>query len=472
MRQSYDPNARPSLTLMQIDSLHLENIRCFSQRQGGRIGRITLLIGENSSGKSTFLAAASLLPNLLRPDSLNSNSEPFLLGSFADIIATSDKDPSSSKGFAIEASGRLAYFPFFKAFSQNEMNFIGPIDSGHLAFTLLAAFKDSHGEPKLDSLEMQFGETTVHIGLRPSEIPITISHRREKIGLEYPAHYFLGLDILSHAFNSFDLGLMKPTILSQQRTEVSSIDVTFNQRSLAALGDALAQLESSLRRLPLHAYAPFRSVPKRTYDPLQLRPDPERGYAPMKLARLRRSDRTKWDQLRRQIELFGNASGLFERIKIRGNFSKHTGDPFRLMVGVKGSTVNFIDAGYGVSQVLPIIVDALAESDNGIFLLQQPEVHLHPSAQAALGSFVWDRVQASEQTFLIETHSDHLADRIRMEIRDRKIDPSMLSFLYFENTTEGASIREIKVSQNGELVDPPSSYREFFLTEELRLLGF
>ena len=193
---------------------------------------------------------------------------------------------------------------------------------------------------------------------------------------------------------------------------------------------------------------------------------------PMKLARLRRSDRTKWDQLRRQIELFGNASGLFERIKFRGNFNRHTGDPFRLMVGVKGSTVNFIDAGYGVSQVLPIIVDALAESDNGIFLLQQPEVHLHPSAQAALGSFVWDRVQASEQTFLIETHSDHLADRIRMEIRDRKIDPSMLSFLYFENTTEGASIREIKVSQNGELVDPPSSYREFFLTEELRLLGF
>ena len=463
---------RPSLSLMPINSLHLENIRCFAQRQGGRIGRITLLTGENSSGKSTFLAAMSLLSKFLRPDSLNFNSEPFLLGSFGDIIATSDKNPSSSKGFAIETSGHLAYFPFSEAFSQDDTNLIGPIDSGHLAFILLANFKDSDGEPRLDSLEMKFGETTVHIGLRSSEISITISHRRERIGLEFPAQYSLGLNLLIHVFPSLDLGLMKPTILSQQRTDVSSIDVTFNQRSLAALGDAMAQLELSLRQRPLHAYAPFRSVPKRTYDPLQVRPDPEGRYVPMKLARLQRSDRSRWKLLRHQIELFGNASGLFERIKVRGKFTKHAGDPFQLMVDVKGSTVNIIDAGYGVSQVLPIVVDALAESDNGIFLLQQPEVHLHPSAQAALGSFVWDRVQASRQSFLIETHSDHLADRIRMEIRDRKIDPSMLSFLYFENTPEGASIREIEVSQNGELVDPPSSYRDFFLTEELRLLGF
>ena len=60
---------------------------------------------------------------------------------------------------------------------------------------------------------MKFGETTVHIGLRSSEISITISHRREKIGLDFPAQYSLGLDLLIHVFPSLDLGLMKPTIL-------------------------------------------------------------------------------------------------------------------------------------------------------------------------------------------------------------------------------------------------------------------
>ena len=457
---------------MPISSLHLENIRCFSQRKGGRIGRITLLIGENSSGKSTFLAAASLLPNLLRPDSLNFNSEPFLLGSFGDIIATSDKDPSSSMGFMIEASGRTGYHPFPEEFSESEMNLIGPLESGDLVFKLVARFKDFHGEPRLASLEVHFGETIVHIGLRAEQLSITISHGGQTMDFEQTARYSLGLEHIFSAFNILEWELMRPVVPPEQRTKSPSFDIIFNSRSLAALGDAYAQLGSSLGRRPLHAYAPFRSVPKRTYDPLQVRPDPEGRHVPTKLARLQRSDRTKWDQLRQQVELFGNASDLFERIRVRSKFSKHAGDPFQLMVSVKGSTVNIIDAGYGVSQVLPIIVDALAESDDGIFLLQQPEVHLHPSAQAALGSFVWDRVQSSEQSFLIETHSDHLADRIRMEIRDRKIDPSMLSFLYFENTTKGASIREIKISQNGELVDPPSSYRDFFLREELRLLGF
>ncbi|MDE0100839.1 MAG: AAA family ATPase [Bryobacterales bacterium] len=453
---------------MPIESLHLENMRCFSRRQGGRIGRITLLTGENSSGKSTFLAARYLVSNLLHGDFLNFNSEPFFLGSFGDIITTTSEMPTVQVGFTIEASGRLQ-----ANFNERTLNLIGDSDSGHILYKVLSKFKDIHGEPILELLDVQIGACAVHFDLSLDQVPtVTLSYGSETIDITSSASFPAKSKDISSAFKGLMFVLNTSTLFALKLTDTESSESDFSQDFSAALNAGLMRIYVELSGGLLHAYAPFRSIPKRTYDPFQIRQDPQGRHVPMKLARLQRSDRPKWKELRHQIERYGDSSGLFQEIEVRNKFGQSTGDPFQLMVRVKGSKVNIIDAGYGVSQILPILVDTLAEGDSGVFLLQQPEVHLHPSAQAELGSFFWDRVQESEQSFVIETHSDHLADRIRMEIRDRKIDPSMLSFLYFENTVDGAFIREIRVSENGELVDPPSSYRNFFLREELRLLGF
>ena len=68
-----------------------------------------------------------------------------------------------------------------------------------------------------------------------------------------------------------------------------------------------------------------------------------------------------------------------------------------------------------------------------MFLLQQPEVHLHPSAQAALGS-LFCRVAGPECQLIVETHGDHLLDRVRMDVRDGVSDlkPEDVSVLFFE----------------------------------------
>ena len=92
---------------------------------------------------------------------------------------------------------------------------------------------------------------------------------------------------------------------------------------------------------------------------------------------------------------------------------------------------NLVDVGYGVSQALPILVDTLQRpAADEVFLLQQPEVHLHPRAQAELGSFFVSQA-GKKRRFVIETHSDYLVDRVRMEIRRGNIraqDVSLLSF--------------------------------------------
>ena len=69
------------------------------------------------------------------------------------------------------------------------------------------------------------------------------------------------------------------------------------------------------------------------------------------------------------------------------------GAPFQLKIKVRGPNSNIIDVGYGVSQILPILVHILSphplsQWQNTYFLLQQPEVHLHPTAQAQLSSLL------------------------------------------------------------------------------------
>ena len=97
-----------------------------------------------------------------------------------------------------------------------------------------------------------------------------------------------------------------------------------------------------------------------------------------------------------------------------------------------GGRRNLADVGYGVSQVLPVVVECLLMPDNGVLALQQPEVHLHPKAQAELGSF-FARFAAArpKATVLVETHSDYLLDRVRKEIADGTIAPDSVSFLFF-----------------------------------------
>jgi predicted ATPase len=91
--------------------------------------------------------------------------------------------------------------------------------------------------------------------------------------------------------------------------------------------------------------------------------------------------------LKSALKEFGSRSGLFEQIEVIRKGNKES-DPFQIGVKSGGPTFNLVDVGYGVSQVLPILVDTLERSTGDeVFLLQQPEVHLHPRAQAELGSF-------------------------------------------------------------------------------------
>ena len=157
----------------------------------------------------------------------------------------------------------------------------------------------------------------------------------------------------------------------------------------------------------LFASAPVRSKPRRTYDPSRTTPDPEGDYVPMYLAEVFFESEDEWTALKKRLEDFGRAAGLFDEISIRP-LGKRGSEPFQVQIRkfgdrLKGLRRNLIDVGYGVSQVLPVVMELLREDAPHMFLLQQPEVHLHPSAQAALGT-LFCQVAGADRQVVVETH--------------------------------------------------------------------
>ena len=145
-------------------------------------------------------------------------------------------------------------------------------------------------------------------------------------------------------------------------------------------------------------------------------------------------------------------------------------DPFQLRIKANGPDANLVDVGYGVSQSLPIVVDSVLSPKEQILVVQQPEVHLHPKAQAALGSFFVEQVK-EKKNFVIETHSDYLLDRIRMEVAKKNIKPEDVQIVYLERQGLDVKVHSLSLDDLGNITNAPPGYRAFFLEEEMRLLS-
>ena len=195
----------------------------------------------------------------------------------------------------------------------------------------------------------------------------------------------------------------------------------------------------------------------------------------MYLADISFRNHDEWEYVKERLEDFGRKSRLFNEIAIR-RLGKTDGSPFQVQVRkfgkrLKGPWRNLVDVGYGVSQALPVVTEMLRPDAPALFLLQQPEVHLHPSAQAALGSQFCQAASTGKQ-LIVETHSDHLMDRIRMDVRDgvSALKPDDVSILFFERDEIDVRIHSLGIDDEGNITGAPPGYRRFFMDEVRRSL--
>lgn len=138
--------------------------------------------------------------------------------------------------------------------------------------------------------------------------------------------------------------------------------------------------------------------------------------------------------------------------------------PDLILVDRRSNTVvSHRDVGIGVSQVLPVLVVAYA-SQGAILAMEQPEIHFHPALQAELGDvFIESALGGRGNTFILETHSEHLILRIRRRIRETTdgelppgitpIRPEQVAVLYVLPERSGARVVEIPIRPDGEFAE-------------------
>lgn len=129
-----------------------------------------------------------------------------------------------------------------------------------------------------------------------------------------------------------------------------------------------------------------------------------------------------------------------------------------------GTIVSHRDVGIGISQVLPVLVNAYAFS-NSLIAIEQPEIHLHPALQAELGDvFIRSALDEQHNTFILETHSEHLILRIMRRMRDTvngtlpddlpPVRPQDVAILYVEPVGSASRVHEIRLDNEGGLLSP------------------
>ncbi len=433
-----------------MTNLYLDNFRGFS-RTVIPFSRVNFLVGENSTGKSSVLALMNLLSS---PDfwfSQNFNQTEHEFGGFRDILsATASPDSQFSFGVCTERpdSRDKTDKPFSFLASYSEMD----------ALPSLAFFARLHGAQMLAirrfKKNWKYKSTELPadaIKTQPCDAFAILQAERER-GEE---GYVAVPKSMPTRGNVFPMIAMLDTMAATGKQDIHEF-----MFPVPLVGHNLAWL------------APIRTKPKRTYDGYGSAFSPEGEHTPYLLRKKLSTITDRAEPFRAALEAFGKESGLFKTVDIH-KLGDDAAAPFELLVRLlPACALRINNVGYGVSQVLPLVVEMLARGKQSWFAIQQPEVHLHPRAQAALGDVIFQMAEAEGKRFFVETHSDFTIDRFRMNFKRTSPHKTSAQILFFQRSRTGNTINVLPLRENGEYPDDqPEAFRQFFLKEQMNLLG-
>ena len=414
---------------------------------------VNFFVGENSTGKSSVLGLLKLFSGPRFFMGQDFADEDVSFSHFLDMVSAHSTDQSYfSVGFASETKNKQ-----------------GEVSS---ATGCLFTFRERQGQPRLfkctfcrnqEEITLKFGSAiyckTTHCDTTPNAQSVIAALRSKWVEehgskdngykkLDSPANLGGRVPLL------LALSLARETAKSKDKRDTFLVyppEIGFAPPELTWFG-------------------PIRTQPKRTYDELSIDFSPEGQHTPYLIRRMLRS-KSHATKLKNFLESVGKASGLFQDVKIT-SFGRGVTARFELDVVLDGKALNILNVGYGVSQSLPIIVELLARPPRTWFAIQEPEIHLHPRAQAALGDVLFEMSTIDHKRFLVETHSDYTIDRFRMKYREGRSSRPDSQILFFERRDKHNVVTSLPIANTGELpADQPDNYRKFFVHEQMNLLG-
>lgn len=184
---------------------------------------------------------------------------------------------------------------------------------------------------------------------------------------------------------------------------------------------------------------------------------------------------TSTPQLKYQVEAW--LSGVSPNIRIHTQANSNTDQVEMQYSFVRGKTrsneYRTTNVAFGLTYSLPIVVAALSLKPGGLLIVENPEAHLHPSAQTSIGKLLALTAMSGVQV-IVETHSDHILNAIRIAVMESVLTPTMVAFHFLHRPDEdNASVELVspQVDRRGRLNDWPRGFFDEWDTSTTKLLG-
>jgi hypothetical protein len=519
-----------------ITSISIENFKGIGQRVKLPLKPITLLFGPNSAGKSTILHAIQYAYEVLENKNLNAGHTdfggPFVdLGGFRNFVHNHDLSHAVTIGFEFQRDSTNDFLiEMIGDWQLNEdlvgrtLHRIGDVETATIELSIrwspwrnrpyvakYAVWLDGESVARIEADADKDGARLAGLNLRH---PILSDSKESPDDIESDAVAYLwseGLVTIPGDEGSRVLALLEPDALPELELDNQLIFARINEQDQGGPDStgSLRTMQAGMNVLSAMLVGPAkvlrdeRQTPQRNSEP-PMSKEPGRwatglaawdvlkngddalinevsfwlfrdeclntGYA-VKVRKLRELDEESPLMVQLQSErAFDNIDDLkaeLERLPQRR----------RLVLIERRTTIDVDpeDVGEGIAQIVPVVV-AVLSSTSGLIAIEQPELHVHPRVQVALGDLFIARVNKQRPrdvmssmgivpgTLLIETHSEHLLLRLLRRIREttegklphfaKPLRPAQLAVLYVEPGEGGTQIRELRVDETGEFLDP------------------
>lgn len=425
-----------------LTSLALTNVRCFQGTEQARLPRVALLVGDNSAGKTTFLACYRALAELaglgtpndgdgikdLRDDN-RFDGPPFGMGSF-ETIARSGATEFTLEGTLSDHCYERVRVVYDRGPGgcprERELAFAIATDQGESSWLELARI-DPPGDVSEEIWQVRGPE--FEFQFRQS----IVSYRQFSTWL-------------SAAVRRGYLPYSGDETIWRKQTGSSSDEDLKNFSGFLNFFRDVFPFPAEDGLLDVVANDPVGWRRERSFESNPF----GRGVD---------------DEEVRELRELGRKLGLLDNLELQ----RGPGGTYEVWADASGELQNMVDVGFGVQSVLPLLRSVDRAANGRTLLLQQPESHLHPSVQARLVDLL---VEAGGR-LLVETHSDHVPKWFVICLQAGKIAAEDVGIVYFERSEDRASssIFGISVDADGDPVEPPASYRKFFVDETLQYLG-
>lgn len=458
---------------MNITELRIANFRCFRAAEL-RMAPITLVTGANSAGKTSLfaplLAAAQTdgTPAMLSP-----NGRHIQMGDFVDMVHRHQKAEDVHFGFdAVVDSDKVTTIGSTFDFNPNERT--PRLKKLSIRGTYFSIEVERRGTEYDGSYEIRPEESkrfrrmrddrrfagirealrvthdalTKGEGGRIGEAKFTPSPRRSSGGF-----------VLASSITFAEPRHLLMAIFHQT---VSNTDELLARMTLS---DEIGSLTSFLQDQVGHIDS-FRLAPQRTYY--------ESSRASVRIGRYGDNyveQMSRWEaenapeatELRQNLKELGVLAD-FKIRRLRGGRLELAGKP-------KASAVmtNLTDLGFGTSQVLPVLVAINQLEPGSLFSVSQPETHLHPEVQARLANYFVRLTKERNMSFIIETHSEYLINRLRLLVAKKEIGEDDLSVVYVRNSGTEATACPVELRSDGSIEGAPEDFFETYMMDVMDL---